>query len=519
MKYEGTDVNSQQRAKSFQIAAPLGGLNGRDGLAAMQAQDAYQLENWFPGTSGVRVRPGCSIHQNPVGSPVSSLEVFASGTNQRILAFAGAKALDVTDAASVITLRSDIALPQTVATMFGTVADNAQWLIITTGQDAPMSFDGTTLADLTFTGLAEASVGLNFVAAYMGRLFWVMRDKLGFYYLPPGQIQGAMEWFDLGQLSNFGGYLQAIATYSDDAGDGPADYIVFISSRGEYFMFQGTDPGDATQWTLAGRYKGGEPIGRKCVIDYAGDILVITSTGVHQFSDIRKTGETVLQSEALSSKLGDILLNYNENRDIWGWCMQLWPVGGMLIVNVPETNNPAGNYLQFAMNTITKAWTLFTSAEWNCTCLCMSNKIIYFGRYDGSIRQIGGTVDNGSPIHFSAKQAYNYFNDQSYKQFKWAQFLVRCDAPIVLSAQLSVDYQETAPASPASPIGIGVGDAWDVAMWDTASWGYGLYAQRWLSSFGNYGVVASHWLIGDIVGSQLEWFSTEHVFEKAEGLL
>lgn len=519
MLYEGVDVSSSQRAKSFPIPSPIGGLNGRDGLAAMAAGDAYEMENVFPGTTACVVRPGNSIHQTNCGAPVTSLEVFASGSNQTIIAFAGTKAIDVTDLEVQAVLRDDIALPQTVATMFSTVADNAQFLIVTTGQDTPMSYDGSVMSDLAFTGLVQSEVQLNFVCPYQGRLFWGVRDMLGFYYLPPGQIQGAMEWFDLAQISNQGGFLQAIGTYSDDAGDGPNDYIVFITSRGEYIMYQGIDPGDAANWNLVGRYKGGEPIGRKCVMDYAGDLLVITTIGVQQFSEIRRLSETRIKDNTLSSKLGDLLLRYNENRDIWGWSMQLWPVGGMLIVNVPDSLNLAGKFMQFAMNTVTQSWCRFNARQWDALCWCMSNKQIYFGRYDGSIRHVGGTYDNGESIHFSVKQAYNYFEKRNYKHFKWAQFLVRCDAPVILSAQLSVDYRETAPAAVPSPIGVGVGDAWDQAQWDIASWGYGLYTQRWLSPFGDYGVVASHWLTGDIQGASLEWYSTEHVYEDAEGLL
>jgi hypothetical protein len=382
-----------------------------------------------------------------------------------------------------------------------------------------MSFDGTAITNLAITGLNEPDVNLNFVCPYQGRLFWGTVGKLGFYFLPPGQIQGVASWFDLGQMSVMGGYLQAIATYSDDAGNGPNAYIVFISNRGEYFMYQGIDPSNAADWTFVGRYRGGGPIGRKCVIDYAGDILILTTTGVQQFSQIRKYNDIRYDLTPLSAKLGDILLQNNVNKDIWGWCMQLWPAGGMLIVNTPVSNSQAGQYYQFAMNTITQAWGCRNSREWDAICFCMSDKQVYFGRYDGSVRLVGGLYDNGNTINFSVKQAYNSFQEQGYKLYHWAQFLVRCDAPVSMSATLAVDYKEIAPPSPEFDIGVDVGAAWDTAIWDQVSWGYGLYTQRWIAAFGNYGFTAAHWLIGSIGGATLQWFSTEHVYEKASGLL
>jgi hypothetical protein len=519
MLYQGTDVNTQQRSKPYQISAPVGGLNGRDSLSSMRPEEAYEMTNMFPGTTSCYIRPGCVEHQAAGGSPVSSLEVFSSGNVQHILAFAGASVLDVTVSGTVTSLKSNLSSDEIVSTMFSTVADNAQFLVITTGADTPMQYNGTALTNLAITGLNEVDASLNYVRPYMGRLFFATENKLGFYYLPPGQIQGVAEWFDLGQLSNLGGYTQAIATYSADSGDGPNDYIVFISNRGEYIMFQGLDPGDATQWSVVGRYRGPEPIGRKCVLNYEGDLLVLTTEGVHQFSQIRKLGDTRFDATALTSRLGDILLKYNDNRDLWGWAMQLWPVGGMLIVNAPESNSRAGIYSQFVMNTITQAWCKFDSRDWDCNCLCMSGKSIYFGRFDGSIRRINGLYDMTNPISFSVRQSYNAFETNKYKHFNWAQFLVMSDAPVVLASSLSVDYRETKPTTTPSALNTGDGAVWDVDYWDDALWAVGPYIQRWIAAYGDYGVVASHWLVGDIGGATFEWFSTEHVFEEAEGLL
>jgi hypothetical protein len=519
MLYNGVEVNTQQTAEPKTIVCPVGGLNGRDSLANMEEKDAYQLDNIFPGTASCEIRPGVKMHQDPVGSPVSSLEVWSGGLGQVMLAFAVPNVLDVTVAGVVTNKKADLAGDEVVATMMSTVADSAQFLIITTGADVPMQFDGLVLTDLAFTGLSGPALELNFVCNYKQRLYFATEGMLGFYYLPPGQIQGALEWFDLGQLSKGGGYLQAIATYSEDAGDGPDDYIVFITSRGECLVFNGLDPGDATAWDIVGRFRAAEPIGRKCVINYAGDLIVLTTEGAQQFSAIRKIADTRYEETALSSKLGSILSEHNLYRDTYGWCMQLWPVGSMFIISVPHGANRNGKYHQFVMNTITQAWCRFESDEWNPQCWAMMGKKLYFGRWDGSVRVVEGRSDLDKPIRFIVKQAYNYFNTPAHKHFKWAQFMVKSDAPVVLASRLSVDYKENVPVAMPTSINPSTGSEWDVDFWDEAVWGWSNYTQRWIAPYGDYGVAASHWLQGDINGATFEWFATEHVFEKASGLL
>jgi hypothetical protein len=150
----------------------------------------------------------------------------------------------------------------------------------------------------------------------------------------------------------------------------------------------------------------------------------------------------------------------------------------------------------------------------------MSNKQIYFGRYDGTVQLLGGTSDGGKPISFSVKQAYNYYQSNSYKQYKWAQFLVQCEQPVSLGCQLSVDFKEALTnVVHTGTTNLSGAAEWDVCPWDTCEWGVSPFTQRWISAFANYGVTASHWLVGNMMGVDFSWFSTEHVYEPSTGLL
>lgn len=521
MLYEGIEVNTRQTSKPQTVAAPIGGLNGRDALAGMNSTDAYLMDNVMPGTTSCRVRRGVADYSPGTGAPVTSLDVFSGGDALDIvLGVCGDEWVNVS-ADPVEVVKSGLEGIETVSTMFSTVADNAQFLIMTAeATQAPWQFDGIAATDLAFTGLNEDVRLINYVAQYMGRLFWATKGKLGFYYLPPGQIQGAMEWFDLGQITKKGGYLAAIATYSEDAGDGPNDYIVFITSKGEYIMYYGLDPGDVNSWSIVGRYQSAPPISRKCVLDYASDLVVLTLEGALQFSQIRKLADTRFELTALTSKLGDILLGHNQFRNTYGWSMALYPRGGWLVVSVPHGNTMNGLYHHFIMNTTTQAWSRIHSGEMNGLCWCVANDNLYYGRYDGKVRQADtGVWDIDQPIKWQVKQAYNYYGTPSYKHYKWATFLVKSEALAALTANMSVDYKEIQPNLSISNLDPAPGAIWDESFWDSDYFGTGPYTQRFIAPFGVYGVAASVWLAGSIGGATLEWFATETVYELAQGLL
>lgn len=521
MLYEGMNINTSQRAKPVTIPAPVGGLNGRDPLANMGENDAYMMDNVFPGTATCKVRNGCVQHVGGLGHPVHSIETFGGDDTDHILAIGGGNVKNVTNPGAVTTLKADLEGRESVAIMFSTVADNAQFLLVTMeGTDVPFSYDGAVCTDLIFTGVFDPVSRLNFVSSYKGRVFWGCRDRLGFYYLPPGQIQGALEYYDLGQICQHGGYMVAMATFSEDAGDGPNDYMVFISNHGEYVMYVGDDPGDPMGWQLVGRYKSAPPIGRKCILDYAGDLVVLTLEGALQFSQIRKLADTRFELTALSSKLGDILLDNNLYRDTYGWCMELYPKGGWLLISIPHGFDDEGLHYHFIMNTTTQAWTRFHSDEWDGLCWTVANDRLFFGRGDGSVRIADvGQYDIDKPIKWEVKQAFNYYGTPSYKHFKWAQFLMKSEAPASLSSQLVVDYKEGVPNPVTSTLDPGPGAVWDIALWDEDFWAPGPYTQRFIQPYGQYGVAASVWVNGLLQGATLEWFATEHVFEEAQGLL
>jgi hypothetical protein len=514
-------VVTKQTARTLTVPAPVGGLNGRDGLAEMAATDAYLLDNWVPGTATVDSRAGNAAFATGLGAAVESLEVYGGGAARKLLGFAGGNIFNVTGGGAVgAALQAGRNSNKIISAMFSNAG--SQFLIGVSGLDVAFSYDGTTVTNLVMTGMTGSAANLSYVFAFKGRLYFAQKDQLGFYYLAVGAIQGALSYFDLAQVAKEGGYLAAIASFSADSGNGPADYIVFITSMGEYIVYGGFDPTNAANWGLVGRYYAAPPIGRKCAFNYGSDLVILTTGGALPFSAIRREGG-IAEDDAITYKLGDRLQERNANTTVHGWQAALYSHKGLFLINVPLEASEAGAYIQFVQNTKTKAWTRFTNL--NGICWTEFEGKLYFGKYDGRVMLYdgGSQLDDGGPIQLDCKQAYNYFDDgsgfigPSNKHFHFAKLLMACDGTPPISAQLNVDYVEDQPQIVAVPPSSGT--LWDVSDWDTSSWGAEVNTQFFMFSMGKYGIAGSLWLRAQLQGLTLKWYATQYIYDKAAGLL
>lgn len=448
MARSAVGYSSRRRVRSEPkiVIAPIGGLNARDGLAAMPEQDAYLLDNLFPGTDSVSVRDGYEEHEGSVGDPVETLMGF-TGITDVMLAVAGDTLYDVTTAHSA----SIVTAGYTSAQMYSTMFSNAggQRLVVANGADAPFMFDGAATTALVITGVTGGQENLIYPFTFKHRLYFAAKDLLGFYVLDVDNIQGAASYFDLTQVAAGGGYLVAIASITRDAGDGPDDNIVFITSKGELIVYEGYDPTDINAWALVGRYKTGNPIGRRCAFKYGGDVLLLTDLGLIPITTIADGGPFDPTNDTVSAKLGSSLTDLMVNRNVFGWQIELHSPKNQLILNVPAGADES-TYYQYVMNTVTLAWCRFTGMNGICWLEFVGN--IYFGTMAGSIfKAATGTEDNGTVIRGQAKQAYNYFGDPHRKLFHTAKMILATTGPPSVYGLLNTDYVEDVPVLPAAP--------------------------------------------------------------------
>lgn len=499
------EVRTAQTAQSVTIPSPVGGLNGRDSLAAMSPIDAVTMDNLVPGTSRCETRNGSVVVQN-IGTAIESLFSYKGGATQKLLCGTGGKIYDAIVGGAA--LQSGRTGNDIVATMFSNAG--SQFLIGVSGADVPFSYNGVAIANLVMTGVTGAGpTSLNSVFTFKGRLYWLQTGMPGFYYLAVGAVQGAMSYFDLAQVAARGGSVTNIGSYSLDGESGatPQDFIVFATSEGEYIVYAGFDPSAAANWTLVGRYYAAPPIGRRAMLNYGSDLYIITSSGLLPMSAIRAPGRQEASDKALTVKLGDVLrASAVAYPSALGWCAVEYPRAGWLVLNVPSGATVNDARIQYVMNTTTNAWCRFTG--WNALCFAVHAGKLYYGLNNGNVVEANNGVDDngpdGTPITVQVRQSWNNFDDDhglgsANKQFHFATLLIGTINAPILSASMSVDFGEIAPAY----IGVLQGDA---------------NTKKYTLPFSSYGEYGSLALTIVLTGSSFKWYSTKFLVTRASGL-
>jgi hypothetical protein len=135
-----------------------------------------------------------------------------------------------------------------------------------------------TYTTIGITGV-DSSTFIN-VNLFKNRLYFTQKDTLSCWYLDVNSIGGTANPLYFGGIARNGGYLQAMGTWTLDAGQGADDYAVFVTSMGEVIVYNGTDPTTAATWALKGVWQLGQTFARKCFFKWSGDLLLLTQDGL-----------------------------------------------------------------------------------------------------------------------------------------------------------------------------------------------------------------------------------------------
>jgi hypothetical protein len=343
------------------------------------------------------------------------------------------------------------------------------------------------------------------------RLYFVEKDSLSFWYLPVDSINGAVTEFPLGGIFKKGGYLQAMGTWTIDAGYGVDDLAAFVTSNGEVAIYKGSDPSDPNDWALIGIWNIGQTFARKCLFKYGGDLLLLTEDGLVPLS-------AGLQSTRLDPRVNitdKIFFAISQAADRYatnfGWQMNYFAKVNMLIVNIPVT----GGSEQYVMHNITKSWARFTNL--NANCWELSGDDIYFGG-TGFVGKFYDTfADAGTNIKAFVQQAYSYFDSRGQqKRFTLVRPILQTDngLPTVLCG-ISTDFDTVDLTNQISfnPSILQTGE-WDLDTWDNANWGGGLVTTKIWQGVTGLGYAGS--VSMNVVSQAIEfhWASTDFVMER-----
>ena len=450
-------------AVSTSVPSPVGGWNARDPLDSMPAQDAIVLENWFPESSKVSVRKGYASHATGVGSGNVETVMVHLATGSKLLAASASNIYDATSSGTASSLVSGKSNGRYQSVNFG------GFLVMVNGADTPMTFNGSAIADTTYTHASLSPATIKSVASYKGRLYFAANQSAKFFYLPTGSVTGgALSDFDLSQVTERGGTLRAIGTWSRDGGDGLAAVIVFVMSSGEIVVYSGDDPSSATNFQKVGSYFAAEPIGDRPLVNLGGDLIVITKQGFIPVSLLLRGGTP---QDVDASNIGKVrqaaVDQATATADTFGWSGITDPGDNKLIVNVPTG---ATTFEQYVWNITTGAWCKFTNIP--AFHFARLSGDLFFGGAGGVVFKISGTVDNGAAIPIKAKQAFTYFGDRaSRKRITSIRPVIQLDGTQQFRIALDSDYGDrTLSANTHTISGLSEGGSWDTASWDTSDW-------------------------------------------------
>ena len=397
---------------------------------------------------------------------------------------------------------------------------NGTYLITRTGANtftytmatAPAT-DGVTLGAYTINYAITGVNSTTFVHVNLFKnfLFFVQENSMEVWYLPVGQVAGLATKLDFGGIARMGGFIQAMGTWTIDAGQGADDYAVWVTNNGEAIVYNGTNPDAAETWALKGVWQLGQTFNRRCFLKWGGDLLLLTQDGLVPLA-------SALQSSRLDPRVNltdKIYYEISQEASLYsanfGWQINYFASENMLIINVPSGNGVR----QFCMHTISKAWCSFSNIS--AKCWELSYDTMYFGGNGFVGRFWDSYSDAGNNIIAEVQQAYSYFDAPGQqKRFTMIRPIFQTDnglPGILVGINTDFDAQNSLGAVSFNAVSSTLG-VWDSATWDEDVWGGALALTRLWQ--GVTGIGYSGGIIMKVAsqGIDVHWVSSDYVMER-----
>lgn len=430
---------------------------------------ARVLDNFVPKGVALEIRKGRSDHVTGITDPVETLMAFNSGSTSKLFAAAGASIFDVTTAGAVgAAVVGSLTNARFSHVNFTTAGGSFLW--VCNGADDPRHYNGTTWAtpSLTISGFTDNDI--FYVWESKQRLFVLFNNSLKFGYLPVTSIAGTVDVLGLGDVFSRGGRLIAGGRLSRDAGDGPDDFTLFLTSEGELAAFAGTNPSSSTEWAKIGAWYIGEPVGDRPMVNLGGDVGIITRNGVVSVMRIMSTMD-VMTPESIPYVTGRVSSAFREavadGVAIDGWEGAFFPAEDVVLINAPAADDTS---TQFVRHRITGGWARFT--DWNIATMGVFGGKLYAGHYDGSVSLLfDGYNDDGANIVGRISTGWTRLGTASVKTLMEARPVVTVSTLASVRLVGRADYLDSPPlpAWPSSAITNAL--VWGSGIWGTNLWG------------------------------------------------
>lgn len=483
--------------KLFPVPAPTGGWNAKDALADMSPTDAVVLENWYPSEGKVINRKGSTSFSTngSMTNAVDTLVVLDTGAAQKLIGASDGRLWDVS-ASSAISLGTGFTNNRWQAENF----DGKMGLV--NGQDAPQTYDGTTLAAMTISGMtATTLIGIR---VFKGRTFFWADNTLDYWYSAINTLGGACTKFPLSRVAGLGGKLLTIERWGrDTSGAGPADLWVAITSSaqgGQVIIYSGLDPG--SDFSLVGIYKIATPLSRRCALNYSNDLLIATVDGIVSLQQVVMGNPVPTISDKIRNAIATAA---GSNSSLFGWQLAHFVGANMMLLNVARA---ATSFDQYVMNLATKAWCKFSG--WNGGAFCVFQGTLYFGTVGAVYKAWTGQDDNGSSVQLDAVPAFNYFKSPNRKRVTAVQLFFSASANLTLSSSVEKDF--VVGPRPSVGLSVGVsGTPWGSA-WGSA-WGSVMTQFRPWKAVAGEGRALTHRVAPQVKTLDIEWYATSYAVD------
>ena len=503
-------------ARVASVPAPVGGWNARDSIANMEPLDAVQLINFFPTISNCVLRGGSTNWATGMTGQVQTIMVYNGSTSSKMFAAVGTPDLKFYDAstAGAATATTVTGLTNAIWEYINITTTGGTYLYAVNGVDKPRLYDGTSWVAIdaastpAITGVTTTT--LSNVTLFKNRLWFIQKDTLKAWYLPTSAVGGAAQVLDLSSIAKFGGKLVDLDTWTIDAGYGVDDNLVFVTSNGEVIVYRGTDPASDATWALTGVWKLGSPIGNRSMLKWGGDLLILTYDGLMPMAQSLQSSR-LDPRVALSNKIQGAIVAATAaySSSTVGWQVYYNARRNAVWINVPIAE---GQQEQYVMNTITTSWAQFQG--WTANVWETYNDNPYYGGNGVVVRAWDDTyVDNTSNIATNVFQAFNYFDSRGVKKyFTRARPSIFTNGAPAIFVGINVDFNVDDTTAPISASASAVG-LWDAGTWDSALWGSGLQITNNWQGVTGLGYCGSIQLKSASSGLQIEWASTDVVYQ------
>lgn len=507
--------------KSFcvTVSAPIKGLNQRDNISDMEPEYAVTMDNYLPMDTKVCLRKGY-VQYAKLNANVSTLATYSGTSGAQFLAVSNHKVWNISSGSNVYAV-----LESGITNDAFRTAQYKDRLFFVNGTDTPKVYtygSSETMVNWSFSATGLDATHIVNVGVSKQRLWFVEKNSLKVWYpQTAGNVSGTLNSFDLAQVCRYGGHLVAVSAWTQDGGQGIDDLTVFITSEGEVLVYSGSDVNNADDWKLRGSYKISRPIGWSCLLQYQGDLVVITEDGYLPLSKALPLDKANAAQVAFSDAIRGLVLNRTQSyASYFGWQGIIYSRGGFALFNVPVANN----FEQHVINLNTGAWCRFTGIR--SYCWEQFDKRLYFGSDDGVYLFDEGYSDAGTAISGVVEQAYNNFGTERLKRIQLLNPRTKSVSPYNLVIYTNMDMEEQNIDYEES-IGFVGQTLWGVAQWSSTGISVGTY-------WGNAGKSAlrSQWIANSATGykagivfktktagNAIEWYETAVRFEMGDGVL